>query len=278
MKTSIVESRGLEIQDIPGEFAYLRKNDLSVDENYQRRPDDNKVNKIARSWSWLACGALVVARRGGRYWVIDGWHRKKAADRLQDIEELPCMIFGTVAMSEEAEGFLDINVNRKPVRPVEKFKTMLAKGDKTAVLAQELIEQANRRPSADSSPSTVSCIAALLRWCRSFPDAIERIWPLICDVCYGYPMLQQLVSGLMYIETRMAEGTSLSAGQWQRRTTKVGHERLVDSARRASMFYEEGGDRVWAIGIVEAINKGLRIKLPVNIDMTIRNAFKKESR
>ena len=83
-----------------GRFEMINKRLLNVNtEIYQREASKTKVLELASNWSWIACGALIVADRDGVYWVADGQHRKLAADKRSDIKELPCMVF-TVATRE----------------------------------------------------------------------------------------------------------------------------------------------------------------------------------
>src|ERR1039458_1218404 len=74
------------IKNAPGEFHMLPKGELEVDPGYQR----NKINlgrvvELSRAWDWIACGCLVVALREDNKWfVVDGQHRKLAADERSD--------------------------------------------------------------------------------------------------------------------------------------------------------------------------------------------------
>ena len=76
-----IERYDWKLLDQPGELRMLNKKVLRVDEQYQREATEPKVKEIARAWSWLACGALLVAERDGVYFVFDGQHRALAALR-----------------------------------------------------------------------------------------------------------------------------------------------------------------------------------------------------
>src|SRR6185295_1898141 len=80
--------------DSPGIPYLLQKGMLQIDRDYQRVLSEARVLSLAQSWSWLACGSLLVAERSpGEFFVFDGQHRLEAANRRSDIDELPCVVF-----------------------------------------------------------------------------------------------------------------------------------------------------------------------------------------
>ncbi len=52
----------------------------------------------------------------------------------------------------------------------------------------------------------------------------------------------------------------LTDARLRQRILVRGARSLVEEAGRASALYVNGGERVWAIGMINAINKGLRYK------------------
>ena len=102
------------MRNVPGQFLMIPKTDLEVDAAYQRnRINQRRVDALTRTWDWIACGCLVVALRDDNKWfVVDGQHRKLAADQRSDIQELPCLVFETGTRREEAVSFLAINQGR----------------------------------------------------------------------------------------------------------------------------------------------------------------------
>ena len=84
------------------------------------------------------------------------------------------------------------------------------------------------------------------------------IWPLIIAVSEGQQIHQRVVEGLAYIAKRMPEGSSLMDKEWQKRVLKVGGTGLLVAAAKAAAYYARGGPKVWATGMIEAINKGHR--------------------
>jgi hypothetical protein len=253
-----------QVQDEPGIQQMVNKHRLLVDKEYQRNTNDMKVLTLAREWSWIACSSITVALRDGEYYVVDGQHRVAAAMRRSDITELPCLVFKTAGIAVEAKGFLAANTQRKPMYSSEKFKALVVTESTEALLVQELAAQAGRHISRDTSPSTIGCIGLLLRLAKANPATLQKMWPMLTDVCKGYNLHERIVDGLMYLETNMPEGESLTDRKWRSRIEKVGYAALLDAAAKASAFYSRGGAKVWALGMLEAINKGLRERLEIN--------------
>lgn len=260
-KLTKVERYKWKMQDTPGALRWVKKGDLQVDHTYQRNANEMKLIAIAKDWSWVACGAIVVADREGVLFVVDGQHRVLAARKRSDIAELPCLVFKTHEVKQEAKGFLVAQTQRRPVTSVEKFRALVVVEDRAALLVQELLDQAGKVPGNGMSPGSVKCVGALLRWANDDAATLCSVWPLIVAVSSGQVIHRRIVDGLMYIAKRMPTGSSLTDREWQKRVLKVGVTGLLDGAAKAGAYYAFGGMKVWAAGMVEAINRGHRNRL-----------------
>jgi hypothetical protein len=253
-----IERYDWKLLDQPGELRMLNKKVLRVDEQYQREATEPKVKEIARAWSWLACGALLVAEREGVFFVFDGQHRALAALRRSDITHLPCVVFRTAGSKEEAEAFLRANKNRKPLNGLAKFRAATAAEQPAALLVQQLITAAGRTASESSTGTTVRCLALMMNHAERQPEVLKRTWPLIAEVCLGKPVHERVMDGLLYIENHLPEGESLMDKEWRKRALRVSYDGLLGAANRFAAAYSKGGAKVWALGMVEAMNKGCR--------------------
>ena len=257
---------GWEVIDAPGRFQMLDKEKLIVDKTYQRDiVSDRKVLQFARSWSWIACGSINVALRDGKYYVIDGQHRKEAAMRRTDITELPCMVYETKNMREEAEGFKKIQETRTNLYSYDKFKLLVVLGDASALLVESLVENSSRKLSNQTANNTISCIATLMQWAKSEPVILAEMWELLLDVCNSHPLHTRVVEGLLYLETRLRPEQSLLSTRWKNRVLKVGYDGLLESATKACAYYSKGGPKVCASGVIEALNKSQRDRLVLEV-------------
>lgn len=254
-----VKRYGWVIKDDPGELKRLHKKDLRIHPAYQRDLLQLKVLEIASTWSWVGCGAIVVGDRGGDLWVIDGQHRVMAAMKRSDINELPCIVFKTESVKQEAGAFLDLNAGRKPVSSLGKFKAMIAAGDKAACDVHLMLERLGiSTKSMASKPKEIKSVAWLIRKAKEDTFKLEVILTLTDKLCPDIPLQERLLDGLWYINENLPGG--VSDKRFIERAYAVGGRKLLDAANRASAYFAKGGARVWANGMIEELNKGLRYK------------------
>lgn len=251
--------------DKAGEPRLIDKATLEVDESYQRPRDMVKAIKIARVFSWVACGAIIVARRDGRYFVIDGHHRVLAARKRADISKLQCLVFETDDAKQEAKGFLDANSNRKPLMSVDNYRALLRTEDEVAEYLEGLLKFAGREAKSTPGPGNVRCMSLLITLARTQRQPLTRAWPVVVAICEGHTLSERVVSSLVYIESRMPPDESIGDPKWRKRLVQVGYSNLMEAAGKAAAFYAKGGARVWALGVIEAMNKGLRNRLEVDL-------------
>src|ERR1700686_676187 len=125
-----VERYGWKMRDRPGELCEINKRDLKIDIAYQRSLKRARVLDMAQDWSWVACGAVVVAlRQPGEWFVVDGQHRVAAALLRSDIERIPCIAYAAEDLRQEAQGFIDTNTKRGSMTLADRFKALIITKD-----------------------------------------------------------------------------------------------------------------------------------------------------
>lgn len=250
------------ISDERGKYMDIQKDILLINhDDYQREASGHKVLEIARDWSWVACNTILVARRDGRYYVIDGQYRTLAARRRSDIKTLPCIVFDVFDVKQEADGFLKANTNRKPISSRDRFRALVTTENENAVFIEDLLQSSGRK--ADSGPNSARCLTALLAAAENNRDALMRVWPIVDKICDGRSVHTHILKSLIWIEGRMADGMSLADRKWKERLLSAGYDDLIDATRKAEGFVGNGGERVWGEGILQRLNKGLQKKLKV---------------
>lgn len=242
----------------PGELVYLSKNALEIDHSYQRIAKNSRVLRLAKRWNWLACGVLTVARRGGHYFVVDGQHRLMAAMKRSDIERLPCLVFESAEMREEAVAFRDANKERRAITAFEQWNADLVAQDEATLFSHAIITNAGRSPGYSAGPGTVKCLSAVVSAARTNREELIRVWPLAVEVCSGNALHERVLGALMYLECNLTEGQSLTDKRWRDQLVKLGYKGILDASQRASAFYARGGPKIWAIGVMQELNKGKR--------------------
>lgn len=255
---SKVQRYGWEKRGEKGELAWVNKNTLSVDSSYQRGAASNKVLKIAAHWSWVGCGVIVVSRRKGLLYVVDGQHRVMAALKRDDITHLPAIIFENEEAKKEAEGFIDLNVNRKPLTFVHKYKALLVAGDKHAIMVEDMLQEYGVSIVNGKAKKSTNSGARLLKSMASNPEKTRRVFDMACKICQDEYVSEILLGGLWVLDSKIQGG--LSDEKIRKRLVSIGLEPLETAAKRAAAFYTKGGEAVWANGMLQEINKNLRNK------------------
>lgn len=259
-----IKRYGWIAKDTPGELAMIAKTDLHVDKTYQREAFKFKIMEIASAWSWIACGAIVVGKRNGQFWVIDGQHRVVASMRRSDITHLPCVVFDTEDVRQEARGFLSANTLRKPISAMQKRNALVAAGDDLAMFVDktcaELGIKLTRNPKCAMETNSISALmskASANR--RSFADCLSICAELSAD--QDEPIPAKLFLAISYINDRREIKTDRRLAD---RIRAKGLRSLVDAASRASAFFLSNNPKTWAKGIIDEINKGLHNKISID--------------
>jgi hypothetical protein len=121
-------------------------NHLQVDDSYQRSIEGGAsqklIVKIAENWDWRLCLPLIVSRRDGSLYVIDGQHRLEAAKLRGDIRDLPVVVFDFDDPRAEAELFVQANRSRRAMSKLDDFHAAVIAGDAKAVAVNTVVEAA----------------------------------------------------------------------------------------------------------------------------------------
>lgn len=255
--TSKVEHYRWTLKDSRGTYMAIDKNELFVDHAYQRDQNENKVIEMARSWSWMACGAILVALRpDGSNFVFDGQHRVMAARKRSDITTLDCLVFEVDELQDEANGFLKSNTLRKPVSMIAKFKAMIVCNDKHAVAVSDLIESLGLTIDKNPRPNNFCALAwavkAHARNAKAFETTLRVARQLAGDKHFIH---ESVCRGLFYLDCKY---DALGNAKFSRRLVQVGYQEVFDGIQRAVSYFKKGGDKVWAQGILDTANHGLR--------------------
>lgn len=260
-----VKRYGWTVQDSPGEMRLLHKDTLQIHPAYQRDLVSQKVTEISSAWSWVALGALVIGERGGEFWVIDGQHRAAAAKRRSDITHLPCVVFQTSDVRQEARGFLTIQTMRKPVTAVAKQKAMVTAGDEVAAYVQQQCEALGLHIKGTANAALqLKCVAWCTRRAAEDRDVFKAVLAMGAELSAQDQMAvhERLLEGLWLLNAKCGEG--LADKRLAKRLREKGARALLDAAHRAAAYYASGGGKVWAQGMLAELNKGLQRKFTMD--------------
>lgn len=247
-----------------GSFLMISKNNLMVDHSYQRDGSNRKIIDIAREWDWVKFGAISVSERpDGSFYVVDGQHRQQASMRHDDIDMLPCMVFEMAKTTDEARSYLDINMMKSAPTMAERFRVMVKLGDPLAMKLELLGEECGRKVNGQTNSSSISCIARLLAHMKSYPEAFDRVWPVILEVCEGESINSRIAEGMVWLEHNLDEYKSLSQPSYRRILCSIGYKALVKQIADTIKYEDKSGMTVYGQGILKALNKRLNKKLSI---------------
>jgi len=251
------------IKDSRGEYMAIDKNELFIDHAYQRDQNENKIIEIARSWSWMACGAILVAmRKDGTHFVFDGQHRVMAARKRSDISTLDCLVFEVDEITDEASGFLKSNTLRKPVSMAAKFKAMLVCNDENALGVSNILEELGLKIDKNCKPGNFGSLAWAVKSHAKNRESFCKTIRVIASLAGSkHPIHESMCRGLLYLH---AKHGALDCAKFVRRIYQVGYSELFESAKRAASYYKSGGEKPWGQGILDAVNHGLRNRFYVD--------------
>lgn len=242
---------------VMGVPALLRKDLIHVPREYQRELVDSKVTALVSSWSWLACGSLLIAEREpGQFYVFDGQHRLEAVNRMSVITELPCLVFALSDIAEEAMAFYRANCMRGNVSIYDKLRAKLVGEDQISKDAVELMHRYGYEPTRLARDLGVRCIGTFLRHFQRSRELLTETWPLIVDLHKPRPIKSQLLTAIMYIA--QYGRPSINSDQLRARVLAVGYDRLTAKIDRITFMAKSAGEKVYAGAVADEVNRGHR--------------------
>jgi hypothetical protein len=183
-------------------------------------------------------------------------------------------VFESVSHVDEAQGFLDTNTSRKAMSVIDRYRALLVVRDPVALKVQALLARAGREASSGGGSNAktadgrrILCLDYVMSAVSIDEETLEKIWPLVIDVCDGRLITKRILQGLFYTE-RFLVNTSLLERHWRRRLLQIGYDGIIKSIDETCAFEGKTGSAVCAAGVLRAVNRGLRNKLTVTTKTT----------
>ena len=151
------------MEEFTGEFEMIDARLIVVDHRYQRPLKEVLVGTIGREFKWSSFGALVCYWRNNIPYCVDGQQRLNAALSINPRPfKVPCVVFPETTIEQEAQSFLEIQVNRKAVSALEKHKAELQAKIPSALNIQRAVTQAGFSiGNFSGDPHTIQAVRAL---------------------------------------------------------------------------------------------------------------------
>jgi hypothetical protein len=151
------------VREFNGKFELVDPKKIQIDRSYQRPERPALIGDIATDFGWPSFGVVTVYKRNSSYFAVDGQQRLAAALTQEPApKEVPCLVFPKESLQNEAKTFLNIQVNRKAVTPLEKFRAQLVQRDASAVTIQRVLDEVGYAAGIDAeNPRVISAVRSL---------------------------------------------------------------------------------------------------------------------
>ena len=245
-----------------GEFRLLSKHLIYIDGRYQRdQISDAKVMEIARNFDWTLFGVLlVVVRNDGTHWAIDGGHRLRGSLRRDDVDVLPCMVFGMEQLSDEAQAFLGNCLFRTAISAIAKHNASLCANDETAnKVGSLLLDCGLEVKSACTTNRHVKCIKAITDMVAEDESLAGRVLRLSLSLCGDSPVDSLVLKGLFFLARHFRPKFDF-LHEYGEKLSQFSQPELLKAINTARIELGLGGTRTIAIGILSLVNKNKTAK------------------
>jgi len=259
--------------DKQGKFQLVNKDEVNVDHAYQRdKVSQRRALDIARDFSWSAFGVLLCVRRDdATIWVYDGQHRKLAADKRSDVQKLPCFIFDSRDVKQEAKAFLLSNTVRGSMASLDKYKALIVCEDEIAVGVREMVKKTGHTIGSGGF-SCVKCICLLMRAYALDPDCLRKTWPIAARIAGDKHVTDSLVKAVFTTERMLykTQQGSLLSKQNSDSIAKLTLAEFEQSLQKTSAYFGRG-EKSCARALIDCLNYR-RTKNRIDIDKAPENA------
>lgn len=163
-------------------FAEIDPNCLSIDYNYQRQPEMNRVKRIADSWDVRKAGIITCSYRNGALYVVEGQHRTLAA-RMANVPAIAIEILTGLTPQEEALLFANQDDDKRKVSNIAKYNANLFAGTGYAVQLNDMLASYGLTLALGKTASRADGIIT----CTSILQS------LVLNPVYGFDCLQWIL-------------------------------------------------------------------------------------
>lgn len=141
---------------------WLRIRDLEVAPRAQRALRAAWANELAADFNLEGMGYIVVSRRSGHNYVVDGQHRLEALRILEfsPDDTVQCEVYEGLSEEGEADLFLDRN-HSKTVGALDKFLVALTAGHREECEIEEMVRWQQLAIARTKNPDGVPTISAV---------------------------------------------------------------------------------------------------------------------
>lgn len=246
----------------PTAIRTIRLGDMSVSPPAQREFRPHKGREILDTFDEGKLGIFTVSFRDGRYWIVDGQHRKWAlceylGEGWEDWEVEVLCHFG-LTEDKEAELFLVLN-DHLAVSALDKFKVAVTALRPTESDIDRIARSLHLKIAGGTSPYTISAVTALEGvYQAGGPQLLVKTLFTIREAWEGSGFEAAMIAGLGKFVSRY-QGRYDEATLVSKLAKLRGGQKTVD--QRAHLIRERTAASLresTAAAVTEIYNQGLR--------------------
>lgn len=226
--------------ELTSRLGWVRLDQMKLNPLAQRTFNPNNP-AVTKDFNPEVMGYIVVSKRDGWYYIVDGQHRRAGAigylgDSSQQVQ---CRIFEGLTSEQEAELFLMLN-DQKKQDAMSKFKVSLTAGRADECDIERICRSLELRIGNDKSCEEIACVTALLAVYRKHGPAAFSFSMRVIRDSYGFDGFKRpIIEALALITDRY--GNSIDEKALIDRLAKKG---LVELNRQAKSMKEATGNPV----------------------------------
>ncbi len=145
--------------DITNESIHV--DDLAINPNAQRAVGVARAKRMANNFLPQAAGTLVVCRRDGLNYVVDGMHRLAAA-RMAGVTTMSCEVHHGLSEEHEAELFLIKNKESKAPSKLDEYRIGLVAQHPLFVAVQEVLDRHELKMANAPTTNQIGAVQAVV--------------------------------------------------------------------------------------------------------------------
>lgn len=147
------------MKNIPVNYELVKLNDLNM-AHYQRPVNLTWCKKKALEFNKVLLGTILVSRRNGKLYVLDGQHRVTLC-KMIGLRELMACVYEGLTYEEEAKIFSKINGEIIKLKTADIFNAAVEAKDEDALAIKETVENVDFRIGKASGTNTITAVREL---------------------------------------------------------------------------------------------------------------------
>lgn len=225
----------MEKTSIKTSYQFLLVKDLRLDK-YQRDLKMHKIKKYASEFDSTLLTPIVVSKRNGFYYVVDGQHRTVLA-KTMGLDGLMALVYEGLTYEQEADYFTKLNNadgQQTKVDKVDIFKAQVEAKNIRALDIKNITENLGFRIAKAKGNNTISAMNTLEKIYDKYgAEGLKNTLKLLKDTWNGetYSLNNQIMSGTAAFLNIYTRESNFSTKTFIKQLSSVPSQRVHSEAK-----------------------------------------------